>query len=53
MDKGFQWEMQVPNGPLVRYTMNLTDKGEWREVGEVILEGRAPIQMMEMLLKKK
>jgi hypothetical protein len=48
---GFVWV--IPAGPAmtIRYTATIKN-GTWREVGERIAEGRAPVQFLEMNLKR-
>jgi hypothetical protein len=50
-DRGWRWDISSPQG-LIRYSMSLTDSGEWLEVGDFIREGAAPIRFFEMRLKK-
>jgi hypothetical protein len=52
-DKGFVWGFKDPQrGTQVRYTMKLTDKGEWHEVGEYSPDGKAWTQFIEMTLTR-
>jgi hypothetical protein len=52
-DKGFVWGFKDPQrGTQVRYTMKLTDKGEWHEVGEYSPDGKAWTQFFEMTLTR-
>jgi hypothetical protein len=48
---GFTWS--VPAGPkaTVRYTAVIKD-GNWREIGEFLMEGQPPRQVFEMNLKR-
>ena len=49
-DDGYVWE--IPAGPVtIRYTATVKD-GKWREVGERIMPGQAPVQIFEMNLKR-
>lgn len=50
--KGFTWQMAPGGGVTIDYTMTLTDKGEWHEVGEAIVPGRGKSKFLEMTLKK-
>jgi hypothetical protein len=50
-DRGWRWDISSPQG-LIRYSMSLTDSGEWLEVGDFIREGAPPIRFFEMRLKK-
>lgn len=47
---GYVWE--IPAGPMtIRYTATLAH-GKWREIGERIVPGQAPVQFFEMNLKR-
>lgn len=46
------WAIDVPGGR-TRYTITLTDKGEWREVGEFSRDGSKWMKFLEMILTKK
>lgn len=47
-DSGFVWV--IPAGPAtIRYTAVIRDR-KWREIGERLVEGQAPIQFFEMNL---
>jgi hypothetical protein len=46
------WAMDVPNGK-TRYTITLTEKGEWHEVGEFSRDGSKWMKFFEMTLTKK
>lgn len=51
--KGFVWGFKEPTrGTEIRYTMTLTDKGEWREVGEYSPDGKAWTKFIEMTLTR-
>lgn len=51
--KGFVWGFKPPQqGGEIRYTMTLTDKGEWREVGEYSPDGKAWTKFIEMTLTR-
>ena len=51
-DKGFQWGYTA--GPAkVSFTMTITDKGEWSEVGEVVVGNRPPQKSIELLVTKQ
>lgn len=49
--KGYTWENEMPQLGKVRYTMTLTAAGEWKEIGEHIVDGKWT-QYFEMVLKK-
>ena len=47
---GYVWE--IPAGPMtIRYTATVKD-GAWKEVGERVAPGQAPVQFFEMNLKR-
>jgi hypothetical protein len=46
------WAMDVPGGK-TRYTITLTEKGEWHEVGEFSRDGSKWMKFFEMTLTKK
>lgn len=47
---GYIWE--IPAGPMtLRYTAVVKD-GAWREIGERVVAGQAPVQFFEMNLKR-
>jgi hypothetical protein len=48
---GFTWEHPMGPAMKIRYTATVKN-GEWRQVGERIAEGQAPVQMLEMNLKR-
>jgi hypothetical protein len=47
------WGFTTPQGGKVRYTINLTEKGEWHEVGEFSRDGNQWMKFMEMTLTKQ
>lgn len=53
IDKGFVWGFQDAQRRVqVRYTMTLTAKGEWHEVGEFSPDGKAWTKFIEMTLTR-
>lgn len=46
-----QWGLEVPQGKM-RYTISLTEAGEWLEIGEFSRDGEKWIKFMEMKLTK-
>ena len=46
------WGFDTPQGGKVRYTIRLTEKGEWNEVGEFTRDGAKWIRFFEMTLRK-
>jgi hypothetical protein len=53
IDKGFVWGFLEPKQRgQVRYTMNLTEKGEWHEVGEYSSDGKEWTKFFEMTLTR-
>jgi hypothetical protein len=52
-EKGFVWGFKEPQrGVEVKYTMTLTPKGEWHEIGEYTLDGKAWTKFIEMTLTR-
>jgi Protein of unknown function (DUF1579) len=51
-EKGWQWETTSPQGT-ARFTMTLTDAGEWLEVGEFSSDKTNWRKFFEMKLKKE
>ncbi len=52
-DKGFVWGLESPARGSTRYTMKLTDKGEWFEIGERSADaGKTWTKFLEMTLTK-
>lgn len=50
--EAFQWTFQTPTGGSTRYTVKLTDKGEWFEMGEMSQDGKIWRQFHEMTLQR-
>lgn len=48
---GWQWEIPTPNAT-IRFTMKLTEAGEWLETGARSTDGKEWRQFFEMRLKK-
>ncbi len=48
---GFSWSIKTPRG-IMRYTLKLTDKGEWHEVGEYSRDGEEWQKFFNMLLSR-
>ena len=52
-DGVFQWAFTAPQGVKIRYTVKLTDKGEWFEIGEISMPGSTDWRKFhEMTLQK-
>lgn len=51
-DAGFQWAFQAGPRLSFRYTVKLTDKGEWFEIGEMSQDGTNWRKFHEMTLQK-
>ncbi|HUP59621.1 MAG TPA: hypothetical protein VNA69_04290 [Thermoanaerobaculia bacterium] len=51
-DKGWWWDLTTPGGK-VKYTMTLTEAGEWLEIGEWSSDGAQWRKFFEMKLKKE
>jgi len=52
IDGGMEWGFRVPQGGRIRYTIKLTDKGEWFETGEFSADEKAWRKFHEMTLKR-
>lgn len=52
VEAGFQWRFQAPQGTSIRYTVKLTEQGEWFETGEMSQDGKSWRQFHEMTLQK-
>lgn len=52
VEAGFQWRFQTPQGTSIRYTVKLTEQGEWFETGEMSQDGKSWRQFHEMTLQK-
>ncbi len=48
----FQWELSVPHGK-IRYTITISEKEQWYEIGEYSPDGQAWNQFFEMTLAKE
>jgi hypothetical protein len=51
-DNQMVWSFANPRGGKIRFTIKLTDKGRWHEVGEFSPDGSAWRQFFEMTLEK-
>jgi hypothetical protein len=51
-DHTAKWGFDTPQGGKIRYTIRLTDAGEWHEVGEFSRDGNQWMKFFEMKLKK-
>jgi hypothetical protein len=52
VEGGFQWAFKGPQGMSIRYTVKLTEKGEWFEIGEMSRDGQSWRQFHEMTLQR-
>lgn len=50
-DTGYIWETPAGPGAIIRYTAIVRDGG-WHEVGELIAEGRPPLRVIELNLRR-
>lgn len=48
-----RWGFDTPQGGKIRYSIDLTSKGEWHEVGEFSRDGAEWRRFFEMTLQKK
>jgi hypothetical protein len=51
-EEGFRWGFQAPQGSSIRYTLKLTEKGEWFEIGELSPDGKTWRKFHEMTLQR-
>jgi len=51
-DRSFEWGFQDEHAGTLRFTMKLTDKGEWFEVGEMSRDGKTWHKFFEMTLQR-
>jgi len=51
-DRSFQWGFILPEVGLIRYRVELTEYGDWYEIGEFSQDGERWIQNFEMTLTK-
>jgi hypothetical protein len=50
--KGFQWGLNF--GPAkMHYTMQLNDKGEWVETGDLLMEGQPPRRVVDINVRRQ
>jgi hypothetical protein len=52
IDRGFSWSFQDERAGTLRFTMKLTDKGEWFEIGEASRDGKSWFKFFEMTLQR-
>jgi len=50
-DNGFTWETPAGPGAVIRYTATIRD-GTWHEVGDMIAQGRPPLRVVELNLRR-
>jgi hypothetical protein len=48
----FVWGLTPPEGGKVRFTIRLTERGEWNEIGEFSPDGTKWFKMLDMTLTK-
>ena len=51
-DRGVAWSFEDPRLGRIRYTMRLTERGEWHEVGESSRDGSTWSTFFEATLRK-
>jgi hypothetical protein len=51
-ERGWEWGFSIPQGGRVRYTMKLTDDGQWYETGEFSQDEKTWRKFHEMTLKR-
>lgn len=47
------WELEIPQVGRMRYTLALTEKGEWFEIGEMTRDGQTWRKFFEMTLRRQ
>jgi hypothetical protein len=52
IESGWQWGYADPRGVTVRFTIKITEKGEWHEIGEASPDGKTWRQFFEMNMRK-
>lgn len=52
IESGWQWGYRDPRGATVRFTIKLTEKGDWHEIGEVSIDGKTWRQFFEMNMRR-
>lgn len=50
-DTGFEWETPAGPGATIRYIATVRD-GAWHEVGDLVAEGRPPMRVVELNLRR-
>jgi len=51
-ERGWEWGFSIPQGGRVRYTMKLTDDGQWYETGEFSQDEKTWRRFHEMTLRR-
>ncbi len=52
IESGWQWGYADPRGATVRFTIRITEKGDWHETGEVTMDGKTWRQFFEMNMRR-
>ncbi len=52
IESGWQWGYSDPRGTTVRFTIRITEKGDWHEIGEYSLDGKTWRQFFDMLMHR-
>jgi hypothetical protein len=52
IESGWQWGYRDPRGATVRFTIKITEKGDWHEIGEVSTDGKTWLQFFEMNMQR-
>lgn len=47
------WSMEIPQRGTMRYTLQLNEKGEWFEIGEMSQDGQRWNKFFEMTLQRQ
>ena len=51
-DKSLIWGFRSPQGAEIKYTIKLTDAGQWHEIGEFSMDGKQWRKFFEMTLQR-
>ncbi|MCI0488674.1 MAG: DUF1579 domain-containing protein [Blastocatellia bacterium] len=52
IEGGLEWGFAIPQGGRIRFTLKLTDKGEWFEIGEFSRDEKNWLKFHEMTLQR-
>jgi hypothetical protein len=52
IEGGMEWDFRIPQVGRIRYTIKLTEKGDWFEIGEFSSDEKSWQKFLEMTLKR-